>query len=435
MAPTARNRRASTTSLSELVTTSSSPSTPYPPISSIPRTSPSRLSHPSANPAPFPTNPIPCTTLTGPAPPKSVLYLAYGSNLSAETFLGVRKIRPISQVNVSCPSLRLTFDLPGIPYQEPCFANTALRKLPELPDPPKLPPGTPDLPYPPNPPHNTDEHDERHGREDKDVLSATTYPGDPVWNKGLIGVVYEVTEEDYAHIVATEGGGASYADILVPCFPLPARMGVPEKPDYPTLPKPFLAHTLFAPRVPSVPGGGEGDKGRDAGEGGDGDGHGGGWWEKMPSWMKRLFLPVTRPEEDYAQPSARYLKLIRDGAREHELPEEYQAYLARLQPYTITTLRQRIGSLLFLVFWAVPFLFFVLVPRLLTDDKGRVPRWVAAMMAVMFNLVWLSYDVLFKPVFGDGERTVDVDDERSGSWWRKTGEGIRLEDEEQRLVS
>jgi hypothetical protein len=431
MAPVARNRRTSTSSLSEIVTTSSTPSTAYPPIYSIPLTSPSRLSHPSARPTPFPTDPTPPTNLTGPARPKTVLYLAYGSNLSAETFLGVRKVRPISQVNVSCPGLRLTFDLPGVPYREPCFANTALRKLPKLPDPPKLPPGTPDLPYPPKPPHNTDNI---HGG-DADEVEGKTYPGDPVWNNGLIGVVYEVTQEDYAHIVATEGGGASYTDILVPCLPLPARMGVPEKPDYPQLPKPFLAHTLFAPRVPSVPGGGEGHKGKDAGDDEERDGDGnGGWWEKMPTWIKKLLLPVTRPEEDYAQPSARYLKLIRDGAREHELPEEYQGYLARLQPYTMTSWRQRIGSLLLLLLWAVPFLFFILVPRLITDDKGRVPRWVAATMAVIFNLVWLSYDAVFKPVFGDGERTVDADNERSGSWWRKRSGEVRLEDEEKRMV-
>lgn len=434
MAPAARNRSASTASLSKVITTSSTPSTPYPPTSSIPRTSPSRLSHPSSRPTPFPTTPIPFPTLTGPAPPKSVLYLAYGSNLSAETFLGVRKIRPLSQINVSCPSLRLTFDLPGVPYREPCFANTALRKIPKLPDPPKLPPGTPDLPYPGNPPHESDGGD---GKAE-DEVEETTYPGDPVWNKGLIGVVYEVTEEDYARIVATEGGGASYADILVPCFPLPARMGVPEKPDYPGLPKPFLAHTLFAPRVPSVPGGGEGEKDKLGGQDGDEDGgdeEDGGWWEKMPTWMKKLFLPVTRSEEDYAQPSTRYLKLIRDGAREHELPEEYQEYLARLQPYTIITLRQRIGSVLFLALWALPFLFFVLAPRLITDDKGRLPRWAAAMVAVMFNLVWLSYDVVFKPVFGEGERTVDVGDETPGSWWRRRDGGIRLVDEEKKLVS
>src|SRR5262245_9154043 len=43
---------------------------------------------------------------------KSVLYLAYGSNLCNETFRGVRGIKPLSQINVVVPSLRLTFDLP-----------------------------------------------------------------------------------------------------------------------------------------------------------------------------------------------------------------------------------------------------------------------------------------------------------------------------------
>lgn len=91
--------------------------------------------------------------------------------------------------------------------------------------------------------------------------------------------------------------------------------------------------------------------------------------------------------------------------------------------------------MLFLALWALPFLFFVLAPRLITDDKGRLPRWAAAMVAVMFNLVWLSYDVVFKPVFGEGERTVDVGDETPGSWWRRRDGGIRLVDEEKKLVS
>ncbi|KAI7198557.1 hypothetical protein KC316_g11445 [Hortaea werneckii] len=58
---------------------------------------------------------------------ESVLYLAYGSNLSNETFRGNRGIKPLSQINVQVPSLRLTFDLPGIPYAEPCFANSGSR--------------------------------------------------------------------------------------------------------------------------------------------------------------------------------------------------------------------------------------------------------------------------------------------------------------------
>jgi hypothetical protein len=39
-----------------------------------------------------------------------MLYLAYGSNLSNETFRGNRGIKPLSQVNVQVPSLRLTLD-------------------------------------------------------------------------------------------------------------------------------------------------------------------------------------------------------------------------------------------------------------------------------------------------------------------------------------
>jgi hypothetical protein len=49
---------------------------------------------------------------------KTILYLAYGSNLSSETFRKTRGIVPISQVNVLVPDLTLTFDLPGVPYLE-----------------------------------------------------------------------------------------------------------------------------------------------------------------------------------------------------------------------------------------------------------------------------------------------------------------------------
>ena len=76
---------------------------------------------------------LPCTSpsrLSSTSNEKTVLYLAYGSNLSAETFKGNRGIRPLSAVNVHVPSLNLTFDLAGIPYIEPCFANTQYRTPP-----------------------------------------------------------------------------------------------------------------------------------------------------------------------------------------------------------------------------------------------------------------------------------------------------------------
>ncbi|KAJ4370505.1 hypothetical protein N0V83_005026 [Neocucurbitaria cava] len=270
---------------------------------------------------------------------KTVLYLAYGSNLCNETFRGVRGIRPLSQVNVLVPSLRLTFDLPGIPYSEPCFANTALRV-----------------------PAALDQHQEQLRRQD--------YHKDR-WHKGLVGVVYEVTLSDYAHIIATEGGGSAYHDILVDCYVLPKADVVPSVPDS----MPFKAHTLFAPVQND-----EGDS--------------------------QQTDRATRPDPSYAQPSARYLKLITDGATECDLPAEYQDYLHDIRTYTITSRKQAAGKALFLSIW-MPFVLMVFtLSRKLQDKKGRAPGWLGQLSAMLFVGMWLSYDHLFKKTFGDGERTV-----------------------------
>lgn len=270
----------------------------------------------------------------------SVLYLAYGSNLSAETFKGTRGIQPLSQVNVLVPSLDLTFDLPGIPYIEPCFANTRLRDAPEE--------------------------------------QAEFYHKDR-WHKGLVGVVYEVTFEDYATIIATEGGGSSYQDITVDCFEIPAgTKNVDPNPIH----TPFKAHTLFSPQQPA------------------GNGR------------------ASRPDPSYAQASARYLKLITDGAEEHALPGDYREYLHSLRPYTITTKRQTVGKILFLGIW-LPFVLSVFqLGRLFADKKGKMPSWLAKLSNLVFAAAWFSYDHMFKKLFGDGERTQKVDEEQADGGFR-----------------
>lgn len=334
----------------------------YPPISSIPQTSPERLSQATEDDSKDPNRPDSST----------VLYLAYGSNLAAEAFLGVRGIRPLSQKNVSVPTLRLTFSLPGLPYREPCFANVDYRKLPK----------DPQLPDPTNPP-SLPPFDPPHSQGS--------------WNGGLVGVVYEVTQEDYRTIIRTEGGGASYLQIAVPCIPIPPKFAIPEKPPYPELPKPFFAKTLFAPYLPDgeIPDDPRKDK----------------WWYKF-------VVGHRRPTPDYAQASLRYLNLLRDGAKEHDLPDAYQAYLQAMQPYTMTSFRQRVGQLLFLALWGPSFLLFFSLMTLLVDKDGNLPRWVAVFMTVMSNLVWMTYDGVFKPVFGDGERTQEEDDGFRRRGWR-----------------
>ncbi|KAK4542040.1 hypothetical protein LTR36_007071 [Oleoguttula mirabilis] len=310
----------------------------------------------------------------------TVLYLAYGSNLCNETFRGKRGIRPLSQVNVQVPSLRLTFDLPGIPYVEPCFANSGARDPND--DPPRQ-----DVARQIN--------NEKTPLLGDGACNKEGYRKDQ-WHKGLIGVVYEVTAQDYAHIIATEGGGSAYHDILVDCHPfVSSDPGVPV-PQNPTLPA-FKAHTLFAPAAPA----GE-DPPKDGGR-------------------------FQRPDVSYAQASARYLKLITDGAAELDLPYEYQDYLHAMRPYTVTTNKQRIGQFVFVAIWMPVIAFIFLMGGMFQDDQGRHPRWMREFSGAVFKAVWASYDSYFKPMFGDGERSItdggdDVGDEEAA---RNAGKRMR----------
>lgn len=289
----------------------------------------------------------------GPHHPDTVLYLAYGSNLCARTFQGTRGIRPLSQANVVVPELVMTFDLAGLPYGEPCFANTRYRHT-----------------SPPTPPPSTSEKShllpEKKPRYHKDR-----------WKKGLVGVVYEVTKEDYAHIIATEGGGASYQDVLVDCYQLPQNEDT--VPEFPTS-DPFKAHTLYSPILP--PG-------------------------EPPEKGGRL----SRPDPAYAQASVRYLKLITDGANEHALPGEYKDYLHQLRPYTMTTQKQKLGGWIFSMTWLPIIIAIFRLSGVFSDKDGKAPAWLVAVTGMVFRGMWTSYDGFFFKLFGDGERTIDEDED------------------------
>lgn len=257
----------------------------------------------------------------------NVLYLAYGSNLNSVTFEGRRGIKPVSATVVSVPSLRLTFDLPGIPYLEPRFANVQLMS-----EKPEAMEGTALL-----------SQGYRDGQEDDNPVPS------------LVGVVYEVTPTDFATIIATEGGGSSYQDVVVDCFPISSSPS-------PSSAEPLKAHTLLAPQ--------------------------------------------SKTRNHPAQSSARYLGLISTGAVEHGLPLSYRNYLARYRPYQATSARQRIGRAVFGGFW-LPVVFSVFgLARIVQGPGGRAPAWAARLNRMLFSTMWWSYDWGFKQVFGNGEHTV-----------------------------
>ncbi|KAL8822574.1 MAG: hypothetical protein Q9170_008393, partial [Blastenia crenularia] len=289
--------RRATTALARTWTTKTSTPAPKQQFSKLPPISDDRLTSSLKEKSPEGHIPDPQAIEATSDPDQTYLYLAYGSNLAASTFRGVRGIRPLAALNVVVPELVMTFDLAGLPYIEPCFANTAYITHPP-PSPTQQQPG------------NTSPSNE------KSPLLSPTY-SNPHWPKGLVGVVYEVTPTDYAHIIATEGGGASYRDVLVTCHPLLAS--TPTVPSNPTTPA-FKAHTLYSPLSP--PGSGS-KRGRH----------------------------LSRPDPNYAQPSQRYINLIRTGAEEHGIPHEYRDYLDELKPYTITTRGQEMGRFVFQMTW------------------------------------------------------------------------------------
>jgi hypothetical protein len=114
-----------------------------------------------------------------------------------------------------------------------------------------------------------------------------------------------------------------------------------------------------------------------------------------------------RPDPDYAQPSARYLGLIKDGAEEHDLPVSYREYLAQIRTYHITSTRQKVGKVLFLVLWVPWVLLTLALSKIFAGPDGRSPAWLVALANALFSGMWTSYDCFFVGVFGDGERTLD----------------------------
>ncbi|KAJ5440149.1 uncharacterized protein N7458_011147 [Penicillium daleae] len=323
---------------------------------------------------------------------ETVLYLAYGSNLASQTFRGMRGIKPLSQIPVLIPELRLTFDLPGIPYAEPCFAGTQYRD-------PGFVHG-----------EETESQDDDLSIIDGDILSEkepllveTREVQDSEadrnrWHKPLVGVVYEVTLADYAKIIATEGGGRGYRDVVINCYPFANGFKptdtVPDHPDT----APFKAHTLLSPSADDARKRKEGAKHGDSSVA----------YSSCPkSSVFGDMGPHMRPDPEYAQPSARYLNLLVTGAAEHDLPIAYQTYLSQIHPYKITTFRQKVGKVAFLVLWGPVVLSLVAFSRVFAGPDGRSPPWLVTLSNVIFAAMWNSYDYFFKKAFGDGERTLE----------------------------
>ncbi|ORY78499.1 hypothetical protein BCR37DRAFT_104712 [Protomyces lactucae-debilis] len=224
-------------------------------------------------------------------------YLGYGSNLNRETFLGRRAIRPLREEHVTVDGWFLTFDIAGVPYGEPAFGSI----------------------------QQVTEH-------------APT----------LQGMAYLVTQKDFDHIIATEGGSISYKQIHV-----------------------------------------EGKT--DAGE------------------LLELTTLQARHPRRHCQPSQRYLGLIQQGARQHDFPKGYQHYLDSLEPFRLHGKKQKLGAAIFLGFWLPIIMAIFGIQELLSKAGLPVPSFLPAFAGICFKMMWWIHDRIWADRFGRGDHNEGYD--------------------------
>ena len=63
--------------------------------------------------------------------------------------------------------------------------------------------------------------------------------------------------------------------------------------------------------------------------------------------------------------------------------------------------------------WFPLFGILITLAKLFADKEGRSPSWLIALFNALFKASWASYDLAFKRIYGDGERTIG-DDEDDG---------------------
>jgi hypothetical protein len=166
----------------------------------------------------------------------------------------------------------------------------------------------------------------------------------------LHGVAYLVSAADYRHIRKTEGGGykdTGYQDINVECVRYDGQQ--------------FTAKTL------------------------------------------------VRPENHYhvdsLLPSKRYLTLLRDGAREHGITNEYVDYLESLRHYEPKeTVGKQIGRYVLLAIFlplALPFLLSIFLG--MVWKSFHPPRWIYLYFKYIGMAMWKFHDLVLEPALGSGK--------------------------------
>ncbi|GAA5922328.1 hypothetical protein JCM1841_003070 [Sporobolomyces salmonicolor] len=257
----------------------------------------------------------------------------------------LRSTQPISSSTVVVPDAYLAFDVPGVPFLEPAFANAIVKGY-------------------------NDDGDWREElgekAKDADARQSTAYK-QWVWDRSctgmefggslppnLEGIAYELSEQDWPIVLsAVAAASPSTPSSLVPVHCIPYAGGDPSNPS-----EPFTAH-----------------------------------------------IRVAKPACQAAslQPTQQYLNLVLRGAFFNTLSREYLAHLILLRPYTLSPLQKLTRTLLRLLL--LPSFLIFHVPSKLFG----IPAWARlerALGSVGARTLW-KLEASVRGFVGSGYRNAD----------------------------
>jgi len=202
-------------------------------------------------------------------------------------------MHPLRSVCAKIHGYELVFDVAGVPYLEPAFSSIS--------------------PY-----------------------------TDTGVKRDVVTVAYLLSRSDYARLVESEGGEASYRQIQVTGTTLDEKE------------------------------------------------------ESIVGWTLQTKNPRLTPSP---MPSIRYIGLIRTGAEQNGFPSEYMDFLHSITPYQIgkRQLRLQTGRIVFLSLW-MPVLLFAFGLRAL-----KLGRLIDRLTSSIFATMWMSHDLVFSKIFGRGD--------------------------------
>ena len=92
------------------------------------------------------------------------------------------------------------------------------------------------------------------------------------------------------------------------------------------------------------------------------------------------------------------------GSWEAQLPRKYQLFLECIPVYQPPVSRRgKIGAAIFLAFWGPVMGMLEKITKASIGDDGLAPVFVVWLARCIMMMIWITYDAVFRPLFGCGD--------------------------------